>query len=731
MATPRSGLRRGGETARAVVRPKAEASAPEGFLDVSGILAPKSIAVIGASERPGNLGGDTVRRLVKFRFPGQVFPINRSRGTVAGLPCHPSLAELPEAPDLAILAIPADGLLDAIRECAAAGVRHGIAYAGGLAEAGGEGVERQRALAALCRETGFLLCGPNCVGVINTALPATSTFATALHEVDELRPGVVSMVSQSGGIGTTSFSMAQRAGFGFRHLISSGNEAVVDFADYLHALAQDDGTKVIVAYLEGVQDGPKLVRALEEARRQRKPVVLIKAGRSPTTARAAQAHTGALVGEERVWDVVLQELSVIRVDSVEELIDVALSLVGNHGRLPAGPGVGIISFGGGSGVLAADQCRQHGLATPALSAEGAARLRPLLVSVASAANPLDLTPATAFRPEALARLPEALDVIAAEPAVDALLFIVSSLAARAAEITDVIGNLSQRSTKPVCIVWSSPPTGVVEGLATHGVYTFVEPERGLRALRRLTAHGLATRRPQRPVPVGLGTFDWSALVPERSTGVVPEHRCHTILRAAGLPVAAGTFVRDVSDLPRALATVGLPVVMKGISERVTHRAAAGLLMLDLRSEEEALEAFRGLEARARDIPVEFEGVYVQRMHKGGVEVLVSAFRDPLFGTMVSCGSGGGLTELIDDVVTERAPVGSALAADMLERLRIRRRARDARGPLASDAAAAFIVRFSELAATAPWLRFVLEVNPIKWSREGVVAVDGLLIIEAI
>ena len=376
-------------------------------------------------------------------------------------------------------------------------MRHGIAYAGGLAEAGGEGIERQRALAALCRETGFLLCGPNCVGVINTALPATSTFATALHELDALRPGVVSMVSQSGGIGTTSFAMAQQAGFGFRYLISSGNEAVVDFSDYLHALARDDGTEVIVAYLEGVQDGAKLVRALEEARRQRKPVVLIKAGRSPTTARAAEAHTGALVGEERVWNAVLQELGVIRVDSVEELIDTALMLVGNHSRLPAGPGVGIVSFGGGSGVLAADQCTQHGLFAPALSAEGVARLRPMLVSVASAANPLDLTPTTAFRPEALARLPEVLDVIAAEPAIDSLLFIASSLAARATEITGVIGSFSQRSTKPVCVSWSSPPKGVIERLAEHGIHTFIEPDRGTRTLRRLVAHALATRRPQR------------------------------------------------------------------------------------------------------------------------------------------------------------------------------------------------------------------------------------------
>jgi acetate---CoA ligase (ADP-forming) len=707
-------------------------SGQEGFRDVSGILTPGSIAVVGASERPGNLGGDTVRRLLKFGFPGEVFPINRSGGAVEGLPCYPSLAELPQAPDLAILAIPADGLLDAVRACAVAGVRHGIAYAGGLAEAGGEGIERQRALVALCRETGFLLCGPNCVGVINTALPATSTFATALHEVEALRPGVVSMVSQSGGIGTTSFSMVQQTGFGFRHLISSGNEAVVDFSDYLYALARDDGTKVITGYLEGVHDGQKLVRALEEARRQQKPVVLIKAGRSPTTARAAEAHTGALVGEERVFDTVLQELGVIRVDSVEELIDIALMLVANHARLPAGPGVGIVSFGGGSGVLAADQCTQHGLATPALSAEGAARLRPLLVSVASAANPLDLTPTTAFRADALARLPDALDVMAAEPEVDSLLFIASSMAARAAEISDVIRSLSQHSTKPVCVSWSSPPAGVIERLAAEGIYTFIEPDRGVRALRRLAAHAQAIRRPPRSATVALGSFDWASVVPERDAPlVIPEHRCHEILKAAGLPAAAGTLVRDPADLPRALEAIGPRVVMKGISAGVTHRAAAGLLAMDLRSQEDALAAFRWLGARAREIPVELEGIYVQKMREGGFELLVSAFRDPLFGPMVSCGSGGGLTELIDDVVTARAPVGNALAADMLERLRTRRHARDAQGPLPSEAAAVFIARFSELAATAPWSRFMFEVNPIKWTREGVVAVDGLLIVEAV
>ena len=703
--------------------------ASDAFLDVSGILEPMSIAVIGASERPGNLGGDTVRRLAKFGFPGPVWPVNRTAAPVAGRPAFAAVSELPGVPTLAILAVPAEALLEAVRECAAAGVRYGIAYAGGLGEGGPAGVERQRALVAQCRASGFTLCGPNCVGVINATVPVPATFSTALLEMDELRPGVISMVSQSGGIGTTAFSLVQQAGFGFRHLISSGNEAVVGFADYLYALARDDGTSIIAGYLEGTTDGDKLVRALEEARQRRKPVVLIKAGRTGASARAAQAHTGALVGEDRVFDAVLRELGAIRVDSVEELVDVSLLLLGTRDRLPSGRGVGVVTFGGGNGVLAADQCAQVGLVTPALSGACVERLRPLLVSVATAANPLDLTPTTAFRAESLALLPKALDAMAGEPEIHTILFIVGSLAARGAEISDVIGDFAGQSTKPVCVSWPSPPRGIPERLAARGVYSFLDPARGVRSIARLVSRR-DTARPPRLAALGPAVFDWTAYVPDRPGHcVIPEDRCHRILEAAGLSVAAGRLVPDEAGALAAAASLGFPVVLKGISPSVTHRAAAGLLALDLRSPEEIRAAVRRLESRARELAVELEGLYVQTLHRGGVELLVSAFRDPVFGVMVSCGSGGGLTELIDDVVTARAPVDPSDAARMLDRLRIRRHAVDARGALAVEPVTAFLARFSALALTAPWPRFVFEVNPLKWTRDAVVAVDGLLIVD--
>lgn len=707
------------------------------FADVRPILEPRSIAVIGASDQPGNLGGETLKRLGKFGYPGRVWPVSRSAASVAGLPSFRGIAELPEVPELVILAIPASGLAQAIDECAAFGVRHGIAYAGGLAEAGGEGTRLQQALVALCRDRGFTLCGPNCVGVINATMPAPSTFSTALIEIDTLRAGGISMVCQSGGIATTAFSMVLQAGFGFRHLVSSGNEAVVDFADYLHAFAEDPGTQIIGGYLEGIADGDKFLRALQAARERGKPVLLIKAGATQATARAAQAHTGALVGDDRVVDAVLAEMGVMRVNSVEELVDLSLFLVGNRHRVPAGAGVGLITFGGGNGVLGADQCAENGLATPALGPESADRLRPLLVSVATAANPLDLTPTTAFRPEAMATLPQALDVFHAEPQIHSLVFIVGSMAARAQEISAVIRNLAERSQKPVCVSWPSPPQAVPGLLAAQGIYSFLDPARGIRSLAKWVEHGASTRRPAPAVPVAASAFDWAsgrlaeaAVIPQRgdALAVVPEPECHRLLAAAGLDVAAGELALDEAGALRAAAALGWPVVMKGITPRITHRAKAGLVAIDLRSEAEVRAAWRRLVARAAELSVALDGVLVQKLFPRGTELIVTAFRDPMFGVMVSCGAGGGLVELIDDVVTERAPVRRELAAHMLERLRIRAHAVDSAGELPIGPAASFIARFSALASSAPWPRFVFEVNPLAWRRESAVALDGLLIL---
>lgn len=700
-----------------------------GFVDVRKLLSPASVAVIGASDRAGNFGGDTVQRLLTFSFPGPIYPVNPRGAPVRGVECFTSLAALPAAPDMAIIALPAEAIVGAVRDCAARGIRNGIAYAGGFAESGPEGVERQRVLVETCRDLGFVLCGPNCAGNTNTALPAVLSFATALHGVTgKLPQGPISIVSQSGGHGTNSYGMARRAGFGFRHVVSSGNEAIVTFADYVNALVEDEGTELIAGYVEGISDGKKFVAALEAARAAGKRVVMMKAGISAASARAAGAHTGSLVGDDRVVDAVLRELGVIRVYSPQELVHTLLLLHSTRGRVPQGPGVGFITFGGGPGVLATDQCFQAGLNMPALQPESVAAIRPLLVPVATASNPLDLTPSTAFQDEPLARLPDAVKVLGSDPGIDSLLFSIGSQNARAEPISRALFQVIEQSDKPVAVVWPNPPKEVGELLVSRRIFGFPDPISAITALARLRVTPRPPLPPRDPALSPFAAFAWPRIPAGKLPFVVTEDACHALLKKAGLPVAEGVLATTEEAALQAAGAMSWPVVLKGISQAVTHRAAAGLLAVDLRTEAELRAAWQALQDRARQDGVALDGLYVQKLRRGGRELLISALCDPVFGPIVTCGAGGGLTELIDDVVVARAPVDADQAARMLGRLRLSRIGHSA-PPTRDDAAAQFLEKFSELVAAAPWRRFVFEVNPVKWKPDEAVAVDGLLIVE--
>ncbi|MFD0743533.1 CoA-binding protein [Phytohabitans flavus] len=363
------------------------------FADVRRLLEPRSVAVVGASDEPGNLGGTAVRYLQKFKYAGDVWPVNPRRETVAGLPCFPSVSALPGTADLAVIAVKAELVPGVVRSCAEAGIRHGVAWAGGFAEVGGEGSTRQRELADACQDTGFALLGPNCLGMINTSAGLTATFASFLAETDDLPAGPVSMVSQSGGMGTQTQALAARMGIGFRYMVNSGNEVGLTAADLISAFADDPGTSVIAAYLEGVRDGVRLRIAFEKARAAGKPVVVLMGGTAPASARAAGAHTAALVGGGRARRAVLAGHGVIQVDSLEELLDVvALLATTERHKLPAGPGTAVVTFGGGGGVLAADQAATAGLTTPSLAPETVGRLREIAPPIAALSNPVDLTP---------------------------------------------------------------------------------------------------------------------------------------------------------------------------------------------------------------------------------------------------------------------------------------------------------------------------------------------------
>jgi acyl-CoA synthetase (NDP forming) len=683
------------------------------------LLFARSVAVVGASDQPGNLGATAIRLLRKFGFQGAIQPVNPRRESVLGLPCYPTVGALPSVPDLALITTAAPTVADVLRDCIAAGVRTGIAWAGGFAEAGEAGIAMQAELTRLCDESGFLLAGPNCLGIVNAATGMAATFSSALVEAERLLPGTISMVSQSGGLSTMCHTLAQQSGFGFRLVISSGNEAVITLADYIRALVADDGTRVIVVYLEGVRDGTDFCAALAAARAAGKPVVVLKGGLSEASAAAVAAHTGALAGESRVWEAVLREHGAIQVHGLEELLDAALFLAseGARARL-AGPGIGIVTTGGGSGVVTADQCARAGLATPKPSAATLAMLRELAPPLAALGNPFDLTPQVYTQAESLARLGATLDAIAAEPALDVVYVQFGPMAQRGAEVSEELSNFRARSPKPVCIAWPLAPPGAAERLRAAGAHVF--PEYG-RVVALLAALG---RSRGGVTPVAAQAAEVS-LPAGRDGQVISEHECHAILAAANLPVPAGRLALADGDAARMAEQIGFPVALKGLSPQVTHRAAAGLLALGLRDAAEVAAADARLRARAAASGVTLDGLYVQRMHRAGLEVLVSAFRDPIFGPVISVGAGGALTEALDDVALARAPLDEAGAAALLGRLRLMGRAADRPvAPLAD-----FVARFSQLAAAAPWQRFVFEVNPVAWCEDGVVALDGLLLIE--
>jgi acetate---CoA ligase (ADP-forming) len=696
------------------------------FADVSAFLRPRSVAVIGASDRPGNIGGAAVRFFRKFNSPCVVYPVNSRGEPVAGLPAYPSMAALPQAADLAILAVPAAAVPETIAKCAEAGTKAGIVWAGGFVEGGEEGAARQRALVAICRKTGFLALGPNCLGVIDTHGPMTASFASMMLAVDHLLPGNISMVSQSGGLATIAHALAQQQGVGFRYTISTGNEAVLCVADFLRALVDDPETKVIAIYLEGSRDGDKIRRALGAARDACKPVIVLKAGATAASAIAAAAHTGALAGERRVWDAVLRSAAAIPAESLEELLDLALLLSGAElSRMPTSRGVAAITFGGGSGVLSADQCDRAGLAVPPLGAGTRTALEGTVPPLASTRNPVDLTPQTYLDPQWLKSFPRALDAIAADPAIGTILLQLGPMSGGDAKLAESIVAFRDRCPTPVLAAWPLALDSARAVFRSASMHLYPEYSRAIRAIGRLAAYAedlAASKETAAPLK-----FDWAASLPAVAPNeIVTEDRCHALLAGAGLPIASGRLAKTEDEAVEIARAVGMPVAMKAISRQVTHRAAAGLVGLSLASEADVRGAWARIEGRARAKPVELDGIYVQKMEPEGVELLLSAFRDPDFGVMISIGAGGVMTELIDDATLAPAPLSDAAAARALDRLKIVRRVGEAAAN--KSGLVRCVAHFSALAASAPWRRFVLELNPVRWSPEKVTIVDGLLIV---
>jgi acetate---CoA ligase (ADP-forming) len=680
------------------------------------ILAPRSVAIVGVSARPDSLSGRLLANLATAGFAGGVYPINPRAATIGGLTCYPTVAAVPEPVDLAVIMVPRDAVLPAIDDCLAAGTGGLVVITAGFREGGEAGAAAERALLARLAGAGVRMVGPNCMGLINTApgVRLDVTFSPA-----PAAPGGVAFASHSGALGVAVLEAAGELGLGFAQFVSLGNSADVTVCDLLEAWERDAEVRVILLYLEAL-DEPRRFLDLVSRVSARKPVVVLKAGRTAAGARAASSHTGALAAADTAVAAVLRQAGAVRVDTLAEMLDVVRAF--ERCPLPAGARVAVVTNAGGPAIAATDALGGHGLTLADLAPATCAELRSFLPPEAALGNPVDMLPsATAehFR--------HAVELLAADDGADALLTItVTPPLAPPLDVARAIAAAAPALAKPVVSVFMTAPgfyARAAEIAAMPPVYRF--PESAVRALGGLRRQALRLGR----APAG-------AVMPLRSPalaraaagsdGYLAPGPAFAVLEETGIGVAPWRLVGEASEVTAAAAALGYPVVLKAVGERLLHKSELGAVVVGLASPGELAAAAAAMAGRLAASGVRAEGYLVQRMVAGGREVIVGLTRDPVVGPLVMCGLGGVAVEVWKDVSFRVAPVDRTEAETMLRELRGAALLGAFRGRAAADlgAVADAIVRLGALAAAHPELA-ECDINPLLALDDGrgCVAVD--------
>ncbi|CCH32899.1 GNAT family N-acetyltransferase [Actinosynnema sp. NPDC047251] len=641
------------------------------------VLKPSSIAVVGAGRSPGSVGHAVLRNLVDGGFTGRLHAVNPHAREIAGVTCHPSVADLPETPDLAVVCVPASAVSQVAQDCAQQGVKAVVVVT--------SGVDR---LPDAVR--GLRVVGPNCIGVVSTD-PAVRMNATFLRE--PAAPGGIGVVTQSGGVAIALAEQLRRAGLGTSDLVSTGDKYDVSGNDLLLWWERDERTDAVVLYLESFGNPRKFSRLARRVSR-RKPVLAIRSASSEAGQRAAASHTAATATPAVTRDALYRKAGVTAVDGVTELVEVLAAL--HATPLPAGRSVAVVGNAGGLGVLAADACVHNGLTVAVLSSATTRALRSLLPSTASPDNPVDTT--AVLDPRVFARC---LDLIAEDPVVDAIVAVTVPTA-----LGDPAGGV-HRTGKPVLAVDPSGPLLV----RPDGVACYPDPAGAVRALAALADRAEWLRRPE-PGFAPLPGVDLTAaravvqahLADEPAGGWLDPDRVVKLLRAFGLPVLGGALVTDEEGAVAAQRSLGGPVALKAVARDVLHKSRAGGVLLNVDGPQVAA-SFDELRDQFGD---RLDGVFVQPMSEGGRELLVGVVGDPQFGPLVVTGLGGVDTDVVDDRAAALAPLTGADADDLLHGFRA---AAGVFGEVDAAPVRDVLLRVSRLAELLPEVA-ELDLNPL-------------------
>lgn len=690
------------------------------------LFEPRSIAVYGASSDPTKIGGRPLDFLKSSGFDGPLYPINPKAAQIQGLPAFATVSAVPGPVDLAIVAVPAPGVLAALEDCAAKGVGGAVVLSSGFAETGGQGVAWQAGISALARRTGMRVVGPNCMGLINVRRRLLGTFTPSAAGFG-LVPGRISLVSQSGAFGGYCLSLIRQRGLGLNLWITTGNQCDVDVADCIAHFARDDGTQVIVAYLEAATDKERLVAALALARERGKRVVVMKVGRSEAGAQAAASHTASLAGSDQVYEGLFRQYGVWRARSIDELFDVAYACSVNA-PAPLGRRLGLLTVSGGVGALMADVASDCALDVAPMPEDAQRRLKEL-VPFCGPRNPVDMT---AQLVNDLTLFGRNFQIMLEEGGYDVVVAFLSSVGQVMELSRSLLEQLQAvlRRFPDRAVVFSSLASPEVRRMyEAAGVLLFDEPTRAVRAAAALVHFAEQSRRAAlADAPPALPA---GALPPP--TRAVNEVQAKAILASAGIAAVAERIAADEASAVREAAALGYPVVLKIASADIAHKSEIGGVIVGLADEAQLREAFHTLmqRAAAHAPQARIDGVVVARMAERGVETILGVVRDPVFGAVVMFGLGGVFVEAFQDVAFRVAPFGIGEAHAMIGEVKGRVLLRGVRGqpPADEDALAAALAALSVYAARHADCIESIDINPLLVlpRGRGVQALDALIV----
>jgi acetyl coenzyme A synthetase (ADP forming)-like protein len=706
------------------------------------LFAPKSVAVIGASTKPDSLGRAVFKNILFHGYTGVVYPVNPKAKSILGVKAYPSVLDIPDEIDLAVIIVPAIAVANVLEECGRKGVRAAIVISAGFKEIGEEGAQRERELQQIAQRYGIALLGPNCLGIINTdpTVSLNATFAPGMP-----RQGNIAFISQSGALGVAALEYAQRQKIGLSKFISIGNKADLHENHLLDYLKDDPLSDVILLYVEDLEDPQgfhRLATEITSERPKKIPILAIKSGRTLEGAKAATSHTGALAGSDEVYDSIFMQSGVLRVETIEELFDYAIAFA--QQPLPhltrslsaSGEGQGevkiaIVTNAGGAGILATDAAVRHGVQLAEFTEETVRKLRELLPPTVNVANPVDMTgEPNEQRYETVVRTvledPNVAGVVViAAPHILMSLENIARHIVRAVHLTRSLsasGEGQGEVQKPVlaCLMAVTDARPAIEILEEANIPHYSFPERAARALAAMARYREWVHRPRTEYRVFTDVQieqarETIARAKRQGRSLLLEPEAHDVLKAYGFPVLQYRFAKSEDEALQAAREIGYPVVLKIVSPDITHKVDVGGVKLDIHSDAELRENYRQMLADVQKAKPDARifGVFVQEFIKGGKETILGLKRDPLFGPLLMFGLGGIYVEALRDVTFRIAPIRELGVTRMIRQIRGFKILEGFRGepPSDIDAIAECLARLSQLATQLEEI-VELDINPL-------------------